>query len=91
MAYKKPKVDVEALVKKASMATLRELLPPPNIDTAAGTTYTGYAPAGVSADENGWQIFKSVTAGGVTTVTMPDGSAEFKFNWADRATYSYSR
>jgi hypothetical protein len=92
MAYKKPKVDVDALVKKASVATLRELLPPPNVDTMLGVTYTGYAPAGVAEDENGWQIFKTTSPSpSVRAISMPEGSDEFKFNWTDRASYTYSR
>lgn len=56
------------------------------------TTYVWRAAPGSSVLDNVWQIQKVVSdvTAGTTTVTFAEGSALYKFQWDDRATYSYS-
>jgi len=66
------------------------------IDSAAGTTYTGYAKAGSSESDAVWQISKTVVSGADTSrtwATTSSGGDELAYNkaWSHRkdGTYTY--
>lgn len=72
--------------------TFEEFLPQPFVDTASATeTYYGWAPLGVSEDEEGWRIMKEKKVGTVIKREYAEGSMEFKFIWSERTNYRYSR
>jgi len=54
--------------------------------------YIGYADAGSLKGANRWQIRKVTYDSNnfITDIQFADGSAEFKFEWDERATYTYS-
>lgn len=72
--------------------TLDDYYPKPIVDKSVeNVIYRGYAP--IRTDENfaGWRIEKETTANGITIVEYAEGSMEYKFIWASRISYSYSR
>lgn len=60
------------------------------VDSAAGTTYTGYALPGSLSANPVWRIKRTVVAGAITTITYASGNSNFDKVWDDRATYTYS-
>jgi len=56
----------------------------------ANTLYIGKAQPGTLDSADAWQIRKMITTGGVTQFLWANGSAEFKANWSNRASLSYS-
>lgn len=69
-----------------------DYLPAPFEDKSnEGTTYYGWAPLGVSENENEWRIMKETTNSGIIKREYAQGSMEFKFAWSERANYNYSR
>lgn len=59
-------------------------------EASANVTYLGYAQSGTADSESSWKIKKIETSGTVTSITYPDGSQNFDYEWDDRATYTYS-
>jgi len=57
---------------------------------AAGVTYVGYAQPGTADDAYGWAICTVETVGGVEEKKWAGGVREFRYQWAQRLTYTYS-
>lgn len=69
-----------------------DFLPEPFEDTSTpGVRYVGWAPLSVSESDSGWRIMKETTKDGIIKREYAQGSMDFAFIWANRASYTYSR
>ena len=61
-------------------------------DSTGRVIYIGYAEPGTSKGSAKWQIRKLTydANGAMSDVQFANGSNEFKFEWDERATYTYS-
>lgn len=55
----------------------------------ANTTYIGFAVPGTKKGFARWSIRKIVVDGAITTTRYADGTALYKKEWDERATYDY--
>ncbi len=60
-------------------------------DVSNNVQYVGKAAPGTAKGSLGWQIYKYVYSGSlVTDIQFANGSDSFKFEWDERASYTYS-
>lgn len=72
--------------------TFKEYLPDPFIDEESDSVkYYGWAPMGVSEDEEGWRIMRETKDGTVTKREYAQGTMDFVSVWSKRTSYLYSR
>lgn len=58
--------------------------------TVGAVQYIGYALPGTADADYGWAIAKIETIGGINTKLWAGGRFEFRYQWTQRASYSYS-
>lgn len=72
--------------------TFNEYLPAPFVDEASDSVkYYGWAPMGVSEDDEGWRIMRETKDGTVTKREYAQGTMDFVSSWNKRTSYLYSR
>lgn len=71
--------------------TFSEYLPEPYVDEVGDAKYYGWAPMGVSEEDDEWRIMKETKSGTVIKREYAQGTMEFVSAWSKRTTYKYSR
>ena len=55
----------------------------------SNTLYVGKAIPGATETSTVWQIKKILTSGSNMSILYPEGSGNYAYSWADRASYTY--
>ena len=92
-ADQEKKLDADLVhVDGLDVFRLRTVAPPSKVivdDVSATVTYVGEAVVGAAEADPVWRIKKLLTSGTVLSILYPNGSANYEFIWANRASLSY--